>query len=103
VTWITRYMLFHHKRHPNEMARAAMEAFLTHVAVQQTVAASTHHQALSALLLLYRDGFTKPLDLSIEAIRAKKPQRLPTVLTKEETLMVIARLSGTQRLMAKLR
>jgi integrase len=102
VTWIKRYILFHNKRHPHEMASAEIEAFLTHLAVQQNVAASTQNQALSALLFLYRDVLKMPLDLSINAVRAKKPKRLPTVLTKEETLMVIECLSGMQRLMAKL-
>jgi integron integrase len=102
VTWIRRYILFHNKRHPNEMASAEIEAFLTHLAVDQKVAASTQNQALSALLFLYRDVLKTPLDLPIHAMRAKKPKRLPTVLTKEETLTVIERLSGTQRLMAKL-
>jgi integron integrase len=102
VTWIKRYILFHNKRHPKEMTSAEIEAFLTHLAVQQNVAASTQNQALSALLFLYRDVLKTPLDIPIDAIRAKKPKRLPTVLTKEETLRVIARLSGTQQLMAKL-
>jgi integron integrase len=102
VTWIKRYILFHNKRHPKEMTTAEIEAFLTHLAVQQNVAASTQNQALSALLFLYRDVLKTPLDLPIDAIRAKKPKRLPTVLTKEEALIVIARLSGTQRLMAQL-
>jgi integron integrase len=102
VTWIKRYILFHNKRHPKEMTTAEIEAFLTHLAVQQNVAASTQNQALSALLFLYRDVLKTPLDLPIAAIRAKKPKRLPMVLTKEETLTVIARLPGTQRLMAKL-
>jgi site-specific recombinase XerD len=97
VTWITRYIFFHHKRHPNEMASPEIEAFLTHLAVQQKVAASTQNQALSALLFLYRHVLNIPLDLSIDAVRAKKPKRLPTVLTKDETLAVIERLSGTQR------
>jgi site-specific recombinase XerD len=66
------------------------------------VAASTQHQALSALRFLYRDVLNTPLDRPIDAMRAKKPKRLPTVLTKEETLNVIERLSGTQRLMAQL-
>jgi integron integrase len=102
VTWIRRYILFHNKRHPNEMASAEIEAFLTHLAVDQQVAASTQNQALSALLFLYRDVLKSSLDLPIDAIRAKRPKRLPTVLTKEETLKAIERLSGTQRLMAKL-
>jgi site-specific recombinase XerD len=86
VTWITRFMLFHHKRRPDEMARAEIEAFLTHLAVQQKVAASTQKQALSALLFLYRDVFKKPLDFPSDAIRAKKPKRLPAVLTNEGLL-----------------
>jgi integrase len=102
VTWIKRYMLFHNKRHPNEMASAEIAAFLTHLEVDQQVEASTQNQALSALLFLYRDVLNTPLDLPIDAMRAKKPIRVPTVLTKEETLNVIERLSGTQRLMAKL-
>jgi integron integrase len=84
------------------MASAEIETFLTYLAVDQKVAASTQNQALSALLFLYRDVLNTPLDLPIDAMRAKKPKRLPTVLTKEETLTVIERLSGPQRLMAKL-
>jgi site-specific recombinase XerD len=102
VTWIKRYILFHNKRHPKEMTTAEIEAFLTHLAVRQNVPASTQNQALSALLFRCRDVLKTPLDLPIDAIRAKKPKRLPTVLTKEETCIGIARLSGTQRLMAKL-
>jgi hypothetical protein len=55
ITWITRYILFRNKRHPNDMASAGSEAFLTHLAVHQQVAASTQNQALTALLFLYRD------------------------------------------------
>jgi site-specific recombinase XerD len=84
VTWIKRYMFFHDKRHPKDMGSADIEAFLTHLAVQQKVAASTQNQALSALLFLYRDVLRQPLDGPIDAIRARKPKRLPTVLTKEE-------------------
>jgi integron integrase len=102
ITWIKRYIFFHNKRHPSELGGAAIEAFLTHLAVEQQVAASTQNQALSALLFLYRDVLKVPLDLPIDAMRAKKPKRVPTVLTKEETLMIIECLSGTQRLMAKL-
>jgi site-specific recombinase XerD len=102
VTWIKRYIFFHNKQHPKEMGSAAIEAFLTHLAVQQKVAASTQNQALSALLFLYRDVLKTPLDLPIDAVRAKKPKRLPAVLTKEEPLTIIERLTGTQRLMAKL-
>jgi site-specific recombinase XerD len=101
VTWMKRDMLFHHKCHPNEMASAEIAAFLTHLAVQQQVAASTHNQALSAWLFLYRDVLNTPLDCPIDAIRAKQSKRAPTVLTKDDTLNVIERLSRTQRFMVK--
>jgi hypothetical protein len=78
VTWIKRYMLFHNKRHPHEMASADIAAFLTHVAVQQNVAASTQNQALSTLLFLSRDALKTPRDFSLDAVRAKKPKCLPT-------------------------
>ena len=84
------------------MGGAEIEAFLTHLAVHQKVAASTQNQALSALLFLYRDVLTQPVDRPIDAIRARKPKRVPTVLTKEEVLQVIGALSGTYELMAKL-
>jgi integron integrase len=102
VNWIKRYMLFHNKRHPNEMGSAEIEAFLTHLAVQEKVAASTQNQALSALLFLYREVLQQDLDLPIHAVRAKRPKRLPTVLTREEVRQVLNQLSGHHRLMAQL-
>lgn len=83
VYWIQRYILFHNKRHPQEMGKAEIEAFLTHLAVQGQVSASTQNQALSALLFLYREVLK--LDIAdIDAIRAKRPQYVPTVMTKQE-------------------
>jgi len=103
VNWIKRYILFHHKRHPQEMDGAEIEAFLTHLAVDQKVAASTQNQALSALLFLYRDVLEKDLSgHTIDAVRARQPKRLPTVLTREEALSVIAALSGTNQFIARL-
>ena len=102
VAWIKRYILFHNKRHPLEMGCAEIEAFLTHLAVAQKVAASTQNQALSALLFLYREVLQKNLEFPIDSVRAQRPKRLPTVLTKEEVRKVIRYLSGTHRLMAKL-
>lgn len=102
VHWIKRYILFHDKRHPREMGTSEIEAFLTRLAVEQNVAASTQNQALSALLFLYREVLQLDLDRSIDAVRAKRPKRLPTVLTKEETRKVLECLSGTHQLMAKL-
>jgi hypothetical protein len=79
VQWIRRYILFHNKRHPQEMGVPEIEAFLTHLAVQEQVAASTQNQALSALLFLYRHVLQLPLDERIDAIRAKPSRKLPTV------------------------
>ncbi|MCK4316796.1 MAG: integron integrase, partial [Anaerolineae bacterium] len=102
VNWIKRYILYHKKRHPREMGAAEIEAFLTYLAVDRNVAASTQNQALSALIFLYRQVLKQDLVGSIDSVRAKRPKRLPTVLTKEETLRVIGFLLGTHQLMAKL-
>lgn len=84
------------------MAGPEIEAFLTYLAVDQQVAASTQNQALSALLFLYRQVFKKELDSSINAVRASKPKRLPTVLTRQEVQQLLSQLSGTSRLVAQL-
>ena len=102
VFWMKRYILFHNKRHPLEMGSTDIEAFLTHLAVDQKVAASTQNQAISALLFLYREVLRKDVDFPIEALRARRPKRLPTVLTEEEVCRVIECLSGTHQLMVKL-
>jgi len=78
VGWITRYVLFHSKRPPNEMGAPEVEAFLTHLAVEEHVAASTQNQAFSALLFLY-EVLHKDLG-PVDSLRAKRPKRLPTVL-----------------------
>jgi integron integrase len=102
VQWIRRYILFHNKRHPKDMAEPEVQAFLTHLAVQANVAASTQNQALSALLFLYRYVLKQPLSESIDAVRARQPKHIPTVLTPEEVQQVLKRLEGTHQLLAKL-
>ena len=101
VSWIKRYILFHNKTHPRHMGKPEIEAFLTHLAVELKVSASTQNQAFNALLFLYRQVINKALDDSISAVRAKKPKRLPTVITREEVVEVIDCLDGTHQLMAK--
>jgi integron integrase len=101
VDWAKRFMLFHQKRHPKEMGNAEIAAFLTHLALDRKVAASTQNQALSALLFLYHDVLHQEVG-SVDAVRARKPKRLPTVLTKNETLRVINAMSGVPQLLAKL-
>lgn len=102
VDWIKRFILFHDKRHPQEMAEAEIEAFLTHLATDRNVAASTQNQALNALVFLYRQVLHKNLDDPIQPTHAKRPKRLPTVLTRQEALAVIDCLPDTYQLMAKL-
>lgn len=102
VEWIERFIRFHKLRHPLEMNTPEIEAFLTWLAVEQNVAPSTQNQALSALLFLYRHVLKVELLGSIDAIRAQKDKRLPTVLTKVEVQQVLARMTGLHQLMAQL-
>jgi integron integrase len=102
VSWIKRYILFHDKKHPKDMDKAEIEAFLTYLAKDLNVSSSTQNQAFNALLFLYNQVLHKSLDDKINAIRAKKPRRLPTVMTNEEAMKVVKGLSGSNRLMAKL-
>jgi site-specific recombinase XerD len=89
VQWIRRYILFHNKRHPKDMAAPEVQAFLTHLAVDSNVAASTQNQALSALLFLYCHVLHQPLPESIDAVRARQSKHVPTVLTLEEIQQVL--------------
>jgi len=100
VHWIKRYIFFHGKRHPAEMGAAEATAFLTSLAVHDKVAASTQNQALSALLFLYREVLGVELPWLDDVIRAKRPQYLPVVLTRDEVRAVLQRLDGVPRLMA---
>ena len=102
VSWIKRFILFHHKRHPQEMNSPEIEQFLTHLAVDQNVAAATQNQALAALLFLYQQVLQQPLLHPIDAVRAKTPQRLPVVLSQAEVARLIANLPDHYRLIAKL-
>jgi integron integrase len=98
--WIKRFILFHNKRHPMDCPE--IETFLSYLAVERNVAASTQNQALCALLFLYRDVLGVELDSPIVSVRAKRPKRLPTVLTKPEVQLLISSMSGKHQLMAKL-
>ena len=100
--WITRFTHFHHGRHPAEMAEPEINAFLTYLAVKGQVSASTQNQALAALLFLYRHVIGCNVGDLGEVIRARKPERLPVVMTREEVKAVLANLTGEKRLMASL-
>ena len=99
--WLRRFLRFHGMRHPREMGSAEVNAFLTHLAVEGQVSASTQNQALSALLFLYRELLERDLDLD-GLVRARKPRRLPVVLTEEEVRSVLQRLEGSEALVAGL-
>lgn len=102
VHWAKRFILFHGKRHPAEMGAAEVEAFLTHLAVQANVSASTQNQALSALLFLYKEVLMIELPWLDDVVRAKRPQRLPVVLSRSEVREVLLRMKGLYALMATL-
>lgn len=100
LDWVRRYILFHKKRHPLEMGAEEIRAFLIHLATERTVAASTQNQALSAILFLYREVLQKEIE-PILLSAAKRPERLPTVLSREEVIRIIDRMNGLNKLMAQ--
>jgi integron integrase len=102
MQWVKRFILFHDKRHPQEMGTTEVEAFLTHLAVNGHVSASTQNQALSALLFLYKEVLGIDLPWLNNVVRAKQPQRLPVVLTRTEVREVLARMKGMHGLMTNM-
>jgi integron integrase len=102
VEWIRRFILFHDKRHPREMGAEEVSAFLTHLATQGKVAASTQNQALGALLFLYRSVLRLPLPALEGVVRARKPRNLPVVLSESEVRRVLEHMSGSPALVASL-
>jgi len=100
VAWARRFILFHGKRHPSELGAPEVTGFLTSLAVDGHVAASTQNQALSALLFLYREVLDVELPWLDNVVRARRPQRLPVVLTRDEVRAVLQQTEGVPRLMA---
>jgi integron integrase len=100
--WVGRYLRFHRFRDPLEMGKKEVEQFLSHLAVERDVAASTQNQALSALLFLYRDVLGIKLDWLDGVVRAKRPKLLPVVLTRDEVTAVLKHLSGANLIAAML-
>jgi len=97
-----RFIYFHNKRHPEEMGKREIEAFLTHLAVDRKVTPSTQNQALSAILFLYQKVLEHELDWLDSVIRAKRPKRLPVVLSRMEARQILAHIQGTNGLIARL-
>ena len=100
VGWIRRFILFHGRRHPLDMAAPEVSAFLSSLATERGVSASTQNQALAALLFLYVDVLGRNLETIEAMVRAKRPARLPVVMTRQEVAVVLSQLTGTARLMA---
>lgn len=102
VRWIQYFLRFHHNQNPLRMGKVETGNFLTHLAVQRKVAASTQNQALSALLFLYKEVLQQPLEWLDNVERAKRPQRVPVVFTRQEVKTILQQLEGTKWIMANL-
>ena len=102
IDWIKRFIIYHGKRHPGEMAEEEVAEFLTHLARDLNVAASTQNQALSALLFLYKEVLKHEIGWLEKVERAKKPPKLPVVLSRGEVKEIFAHLHGVPKLMAGL-
>lgn len=100
--WIRRYILFHQKRHPREMGASEVRSFLSDLAVRGAVASSTQNQALNALVFLYRQVLGIELDALDNLERARRPVRVPVVLSSEEVRKLLDAMTGTHQLMARL-
>ena len=102
VSCVKRFILFHNKRHPRDMGPTEVRAFLTHLAVNRKVSASTQNQALNAIVFMYREVVRRDPGEFGKFERAKRPKRLPMVLSKEEVKRVLVHIEGTHGLMARL-
>jgi len=102
VAWVRRFVLFHRKRHPQSMSTQEVSAFLSDLATRGAVSASTQNQALATLLFLYAQILHRPLESIGEVVHAKRPARLPVVMTSAEVDAVLSKLDGLWRLMASL-
>ena len=99
LTWIKRFILFHQKRHPQDMAEQEVSQFLTYLAVQRQVTASTQNLALCAIVFMYKHIFSRELTLLDDTVRAKAPKRVPIVLSNNEAMAIINSLKAPYQLM----
>ena len=102
LQWVKRFILFHDKRHPVDMGAAEVEAFLNMLANERRVSASTHNQALSAVLFLYREVLGIDLPWLNNIGRPQQTKRIPSVLTKDEVAGLLAQMDGVTALLARL-
>ena len=102
VHWVKRFIFFHGKRHPDEMGRPEIEAFLTDLAVQGKVAAATQNQALNAIVFLYKEVLKREVGQFEKMVWAKRTSRVPVVLTVQEVTALLSQIAGVPALMARL-
>ena len=102
VFWVKRFIYFHNKKHPRDMGEDDIAAFLNHLSVKKNVSASTQNQALNALMFLYKKVLERELKTLPEFSYAKRPRKLPTVLTIEEVVMIINYMHEPYKTMARL-
>jgi len=102
ISWILQYIRFHNKKHPKDMGKHEVEAFLSYLALKRGVSASTQNQAFNAIIFLYKQVLNLPFDLDIRASRARKSKRLPVVLSKSEVADIIGKLYGVPKLLTQL-
>jgi integrase len=100
--WVRRYIVFHGKRHPDQLGEDEIRAFLSFLAEERNVSASTQNQALAALMFLYREVLGRPLEWVDVGVRAKRPARLPVVLTRDEVRRVLDAMEGVSFLVASI-
>lgn len=98
--WVKRFILFHNKRHPQEMGAGEIRDFLAHLVNDRNVAPSTQNQALHSILFLYREVLQIELPLIGDLQPAKKGERKPVVFTREEVQAILSRMDGTKKMMA---
>jgi len=102
IQWVRRFIFFHNKRHPKDMGEEEISLFLSNLAVEKKVAASTQNQALSALIFLYKNVLNKKLEWLEDVVRAKRPRHLPVVLTQAEAGSILGHIKGVNGLIANL-
>jgi site-specific recombinase XerD len=98
VDWDRRFILFHNKRHPKDMSAEEIQAFITYLAIQRQLSASTQNQALSAIIFLYRHVLQMDIALPSDIFRAEKSETLSVVLTHQEAMSVINKMTGVPQL-----
>ena len=102
INWIKRYIYFHNKKHPESLGEKEIAGFLSYLATEKHVSASTQNQALSALLFLYKQVLEVELDWLTDVVRAKRPKRLPVVLSRPQLEQLFSLMDGRNKLLAEL-